>query len=50
MTTPDALSLIKKLSNFTVGAGTVLDLETASRCLGAGERGKAVAHARAFLA
>lgn len=36
MTTPGAVALIKKLSHFTVGAGTVLDLETAGRCLDAG--------------
>ena len=33
MTTPDALRLIKK---FKAGAGTVLDLDTARRCLDAG--------------
>ena len=36
MTTPGAVALIKKLSQYTVGAGTVLDLETAKRCLDAG--------------
>ena len=36
MTTPGAVALIEKLSRFTVGAGTVLDLETAQRCLDAG--------------
>jgi 2-dehydro-3-deoxyphosphogluconate aldolase/(4S)-4-hydroxy-2-oxoglutarate aldolase len=41
LTTPDAVSLISELrkrmdSAFLVGAGTVLDLETAKRCLDAG--------------
>jgi 2-dehydro-3-deoxyphosphogluconate aldolase / (4S)-4-hydroxy-2-oxoglutarate aldolase len=36
MTTPHAVALVRKLSRFTVGAGTVLDLETARRCLDAG--------------
>jgi 2-dehydro-3-deoxyphosphogluconate aldolase / (4S)-4-hydroxy-2-oxoglutarate aldolase len=34
MTTPDAVALIKKTKN--AGAGTVLDLDTARRCLDAG--------------
>jgi len=39
MTTPGALELIRRLSQrFLVGAGTVLDLETAHRCLQAGAR------------
>ena len=38
MTTPGALGLIQKFSHFTVGAGTVLDLDTARRCLDAGAR------------
>jgi len=39
MTTPGALELIRRLSpRFLVGAGTVLDLETAHRCLQAGAR------------
>jgi 2-dehydro-3-deoxyphosphogluconate aldolase / (4S)-4-hydroxy-2-oxoglutarate aldolase len=36
MTTPGALELIKKTPN--VGAGTVLDLDTAQRCIDAGAR------------
>jgi 2-dehydro-3-deoxyphosphogluconate aldolase/(4S)-4-hydroxy-2-oxoglutarate aldolase len=41
LTTPDALQLIDELrarmdSTFLVGAGTVLDLDTAKRCLDAG--------------
>jgi 2-dehydro-3-deoxyphosphogluconate aldolase / (4S)-4-hydroxy-2-oxoglutarate aldolase len=37
MTTPDALSLVGKISaKMLVGAGTVLDLDTAKRCLDAG--------------
>jgi 2-dehydro-3-deoxyphosphogluconate aldolase/(4S)-4-hydroxy-2-oxoglutarate aldolase len=36
LTTPGAIALIEKLSRFMVGAGTVLDLETARRCLDAG--------------
>jgi 2-dehydro-3-deoxyphosphogluconate aldolase/(4S)-4-hydroxy-2-oxoglutarate aldolase len=41
LTTPDAISLISELrrrmdSAFLVGAGTVLDLDTAKRCLDAG--------------
>ena len=36
MTTPGAVALIEKLSQFTVGAGTLLDLETARRCVDAG--------------
>ena len=36
MTTPGAVALIARLSQYTVGAGTVLDLETAKRCLDAG--------------
>lgn len=40
MTTPGAVDLLQKLSNkgLVCGAGTVLDLETASRCLDAGAR------------
>ena len=40
LTTPDALNLIQGLSrpDFIVGAGTVLDLDTAQRCLAAGAR------------
>ena len=38
LTTPDAVDLIRKFSQFTVGAGTVLDLDTALRCLDAGAR------------
>jgi len=41
LTTPDAIALVADLrrrmdSGFLVGAGTVLDLETAQRCLAAG--------------
>ena len=41
LTTPDAIALIRDLrkstgDDFAVGAGTVLDLETARRCLDAG--------------
>jgi len=41
LTTPDAIALIRDLrrrvdASFLVGAGTVLDLETAQRCLDAG--------------
>ena len=36
LTTPDAIALMRKLSRFTVGAGTVLDLQTARQCLDAG--------------
>jgi 2-dehydro-3-deoxyphosphogluconate aldolase / (4S)-4-hydroxy-2-oxoglutarate aldolase len=41
LTTPDAIALLRDLrmrvdANFMVGAGTVLDLETAQRCLDAG--------------
>jgi 2-dehydro-3-deoxyphosphogluconate aldolase/(4S)-4-hydroxy-2-oxoglutarate aldolase len=38
MTIPGALDLIRKLENMLVGAGTVLDLDTAQRCLDAGAR------------
>jgi 2-dehydro-3-deoxyphosphogluconate aldolase/(4S)-4-hydroxy-2-oxoglutarate aldolase len=38
MTIPGAIDLIRNLKNLTVGAGTVLDLETAQRCLDAGAR------------
>jgi 2-dehydro-3-deoxyphosphogluconate aldolase/(4S)-4-hydroxy-2-oxoglutarate aldolase len=39
LTTPGALELIRKLSSrLLVGAGTVLDLESAQRCLDAGAR------------
>jgi 2-dehydro-3-deoxyphosphogluconate aldolase/(4S)-4-hydroxy-2-oxoglutarate aldolase len=38
MTIPGAIELIRKLKNLTVGAGTVLDLDTAQRCLDAGAR------------
>jgi 2-dehydro-3-deoxyphosphogluconate aldolase/(4S)-4-hydroxy-2-oxoglutarate aldolase len=36
MTVPGAVELIRNLGNLTVGAGTVLDLDTAQRCLDAG--------------
>lgn len=36
MTIPGAVELIRKLRGLTVGAGTVLDLDTAQRCLDAG--------------
>jgi 2-dehydro-3-deoxyphosphogluconate aldolase/(4S)-4-hydroxy-2-oxoglutarate aldolase len=36
MTIPGAIELIRNLKNLTVGAGTVLDLDTAQRCLDAG--------------
>jgi len=36
MTIPGAVELIRNLKNLTVGAGTVLDLDTAQRCLDAG--------------
>src|SRR5689334_23745552 len=41
LTTPDAIALLRQLrgntaADFLVGAGTVLDLETAQRCLDAG--------------
>jgi 2-dehydro-3-deoxyphosphogluconate aldolase/(4S)-4-hydroxy-2-oxoglutarate aldolase len=36
MTIPGAVELIRNLRNLTVGAGTVLDLDTAQRCLDAG--------------
>lgn len=37
MTTPDALGLVRRISGkMLVGAGTVLDLDTAKRCLDAG--------------
>jgi len=38
MTTPGAVELIRNLKNLTVGAGTVLDLDTAQRCVDAGAR------------
>ena len=38
MTTPDGVELIKKIRSIVVGAGTVLDLDTAQRCLDAGAR------------
>jgi 2-dehydro-3-deoxyphosphogluconate aldolase/(4S)-4-hydroxy-2-oxoglutarate aldolase len=38
MTIPGAIDLIRNLKNLTVGAGTVLDVETAQRCLDAGAR------------
>jgi 2-dehydro-3-deoxyphosphogluconate aldolase/(4S)-4-hydroxy-2-oxoglutarate aldolase len=42
MTTPSALEIIgemtKKYPDMVIGAGTVLDTETAARCLGAGAR------------
>ena len=39
MTTPDALGLVRRISGrMLVGAGTVLDLDTARRCLDAGAR------------
>jgi 2-dehydro-3-deoxyphosphogluconate aldolase/(4S)-4-hydroxy-2-oxoglutarate aldolase len=43
MTTPDAVALIDRLArnlepDAVVGAGTVLDLDTARRCIGAGAR------------
>jgi 2-dehydro-3-deoxyphosphogluconate aldolase/(4S)-4-hydroxy-2-oxoglutarate aldolase len=36
MTTPRAVDLIRKVNNLFVGAGTVLDLDIAQRCLDAG--------------
>ena len=36
MTTPGAVDLIRKLNKLFVGAGTVLDLQSAQRCLDAG--------------
>ena len=39
MTTPDATRVIRRFaSRFVVGAGTVLDLDTARRCIDAGAR------------
>jgi 2-dehydro-3-deoxyphosphogluconate aldolase/(4S)-4-hydroxy-2-oxoglutarate aldolase len=38
MTIPGAVELMRKLKSLTVGAGTVLDLDTAQRCLDAGAR------------
>jgi 2-dehydro-3-deoxyphosphogluconate aldolase / (4S)-4-hydroxy-2-oxoglutarate aldolase len=39
MTTPDATRVIRRFADrFLVGAGTVLDLETARRCIDAGAR------------
>jgi len=38
MTIPGAIELIRNLKGLTVGAGTVLDLDTAQRCLDAGAR------------
>jgi 2-dehydro-3-deoxyphosphogluconate aldolase/(4S)-4-hydroxy-2-oxoglutarate aldolase len=38
MTIPGAVELIRKLKSLTVGAGTVLDLDTAQRCIDAGAR------------
>jgi 2-dehydro-3-deoxyphosphogluconate aldolase/(4S)-4-hydroxy-2-oxoglutarate aldolase len=38
MTTPGAVDLIRKIKNMVVGAGTVLDLDAAQRCLDAGAR------------
>jgi 2-dehydro-3-deoxyphosphogluconate aldolase / (4S)-4-hydroxy-2-oxoglutarate aldolase len=36
MTTPGAIEVIRKLKSYNVGAGTVLDLDTAQRCVDAG--------------
>jgi 2-dehydro-3-deoxyphosphogluconate aldolase/(4S)-4-hydroxy-2-oxoglutarate aldolase len=36
MTIPGAIELIRSLKNVTLGAGTVLDLHTAQRCIDAG--------------
>jgi 2-dehydro-3-deoxyphosphogluconate aldolase/(4S)-4-hydroxy-2-oxoglutarate aldolase len=38
MTIPGAIELIRNVKSLTVGAGTVLDLDTAQRCLDAGAR------------
>jgi 2-dehydro-3-deoxyphosphogluconate aldolase/(4S)-4-hydroxy-2-oxoglutarate aldolase len=38
MTTPGAVELIKELKGLVVGAGTVLDLDAAQRCIDAGAR------------
>jgi 2-dehydro-3-deoxyphosphogluconate aldolase / (4S)-4-hydroxy-2-oxoglutarate aldolase len=38
MTIPGAVELIRNLKGLTVGAGTVLDLDTAQRCVDAGAR------------
>jgi 2-dehydro-3-deoxyphosphogluconate aldolase/(4S)-4-hydroxy-2-oxoglutarate aldolase len=38
MTIPGAIELIRNLKGLTIGAGTVLDLDTAKRCLDAGAR------------
>jgi 2-dehydro-3-deoxyphosphogluconate aldolase/(4S)-4-hydroxy-2-oxoglutarate aldolase len=42
MTVPDGIEVIRTLANafpeMVVGAGTVLDIETARRCLDAGAR------------
>jgi 2-dehydro-3-deoxyphosphogluconate aldolase/(4S)-4-hydroxy-2-oxoglutarate aldolase len=38
LTTPGAVELIKRFKNLFVGAGTVLDLDSAQRCIDAGAR------------
>lgn len=38
MTTPDALAVLRKSKTLLVGAGTVLDLDTAQRCIDSGAR------------
>jgi 2-dehydro-3-deoxyphosphogluconate aldolase / (4S)-4-hydroxy-2-oxoglutarate aldolase len=38
MTTPGAIDLIKSFRHLNVGAGTVLDLDSAQRCIDAGAR------------